>query len=434
MRTTPARWPLLVTVFALACDREAPDCTSLDCREQAVRTAWAEDAEAGMALVLAVDDPLEQLALVERIAHAMPGRLGPLCERLPGGSAAAERCLQTASRPHLARRDPGAPPVRRAPLPSLDLELPRPPPLPGLRTGEVCADAPSRDSCLRRRAERAAQSGAIGDSIALCHGNGDGLQADECVFRTAERLLQQPPARIALGTVQDLCLHAGELAENCLGHVVLAAARSAPAADHTAAADWAPALAVRERLLAPWSAPEGAAVRAELDDLFWAEATKQAVAGASQLTGAAADVLPAEARPHLRCALAAAVLAEADAAADLDLLVGRLEALMGGESVPRRAPGQPLRGVPLPAPVAADLPAGTPPPLRRHMMGLARRWTVESPAEDGAICLVEAAARLEPPRTALIRGARSAPSLVVQATAARLEAAADARGARPPPR
>lgn len=421
-----------VCLAALACGsgRDPEDCTTLDCREQAVLRAWASEPGAGMVMVLQVEDPVEQLALVERLAHAIPGRLGPLCAQLPPGSAAAERCAQTASRPHLGRRDAVPPDAAGPPLPGLEVALPRPPRPPGTLELGVCSGAPSRDSCLRRRAEKAVRTGAIGDGIALCHADGDGLQADECVFRLAERMLQQPPERVPLAVVQDLCLQAGELAENCLGHVVLAAARSAPAADHTAAADWAPALAVRERLLASWAAPEAAAVRAELEDLFWAEATRHAVAGASQLTGAAAAVLPAGARPHLRCALAAAVLQEAEPGAALDALGARLDAVMTGPPQPRTRQALPLRRAPLPAPVVADPPAGGLSPTRRHMMGLSRRWSVEDPAADGAVCLVEAAARLEPPRVEVVTAGLASPVGVVQATAARL-APAVSPGDRP---
>ena len=436
MRTPSRPWPLswcgVVLGLALSCSRAPPafsDCPDLDCRERVVREAWERDPDAGAALVLSVEDPVEQLALVERIAHALPGRLGPLCARLPTGQPAWERCQQTNSRPHLGRRDPGAGAVAPE-LEGLGVAVPAAPRPPGVVAPGTCEGAASRDSCLRRRAEKALRMGAVGDALALCHADGDGLQADECTFRLAERLLQQPPERIPLDPAQELCQQAGALAGNCLGHVVLAVARAAPPAD-AAPEGWAGAVATLERLLAHWSAPEAAALREELEDLFWAEATRHSVAGSPSLSAAASAVLPPQARPHLRCALGAALLAQADQNAELGALSLALQAVMDGRPVARSQAAAPLRRHPLPAldGAASWAPAAGASP--RHMMGLGRRWSVDDPLVDGELCLVEAAARLDPPRRELLEQGSAAEAEVVRKTAERLVAAQGA-GARPP--
>ncbi len=394
-------------------ERSFADCRSLDCQEAALVAQWEHDPEGAAARVLGVADPVVQLALGERLAHALPGRLGPLCRQLPPGSAAA-RCAATDSRPHLGRRAPGAgSPGVAAPTPEgLALSLP---PAPALRGGvadpALCATAPSRDACLQRRAGGAVRQGALADAVAICHVAGDGLAADECVFRTAERLLQRPAGQIPLDAAQRLCRQAGDLDENCLGHVVLAVSAAAPPADGAAAQAWAPVLQLRDRLVSPWA--DHPTVAAGLVDLFWAEVARASVARAAAPSGAALALLPDGARPHLRAALAAAVVEDAGPDAPLAAVLATLAAVEAGEALVRQRPAQPAPRRPLARPPAR------PDARRIHHLGEEWRWTVDDPARDRLLCVVEAAGRHGPDRAGLLAAAAAEGDPLVAAAVAR---------------
>lgn len=425
----PMVWGALMLV---ACGSGA-EPEGLDARVDGLVAQWQTDPERAVESVVAMEDPVEQLAVVDRLSRRLPAQLGELCARLPAGGAAAHRCSAVDARPHLGEQrtreravpQPGAPQSGRPPGPasptllSLGLDLP-PSTLVALPAPpNPCATAPTPGLCRRRRAEGALRAGALGDALGLCREEQPGVWGDECVFQLAERLLQGPPQQVPLSTVQELCLQAGDLAENCLGHVVLAVSRVAPAADEQDDSAWAQVVQLATGLRANWSTPEREAVGEQLTDLLWSESMRHAYARAHQPTGLPLGAVPAAVAPHARAAIAVMVVAQAPPDTSLPELA---QAVLLAEA--RRTPrtGEAVGTAPDARP-DVRLSAQAPAPLGTRLgfyLGMGRRYVAEDVEEDAIICVLEAAATQSPPRLDLLEAGLRVDTVSVRATSARL--------------
>jgi hypothetical protein len=158
---------------------------------------------------------------------------------------------------------------------------------------------------------------------------------------------------------------------------------------------------------------------------YWARVGAEAAARADQLNGAALELLPAQAVPHVRAAAAAEALKRAPAGeTDLAAWVSRLSSDLAKRD-PQGPPGNRTdRGLKAERdlwPTDRDAADGAVPAV--VYLGGSRRALGATEDADLAICVLEAAARVEPARVELLEQGLEHPDALVQWTAKRLEAA-----------
>lgn len=419
-------------VLSLSCSGSAPPatvagCPDAACREALVLAAWAEGPPAGEEALSQVADPSEQLALALAIIEAHPGRTGQLCGVLrdPVGR---EFCDKANKRPHLwAAPKEKVTATRAAPGP-LEARLTFPAgessPLISLAPASPealgCPAPPAGTPCITAAAEAALDEDDTA-AAAACLALPEGAWRSECFFGLGEaRGASSDPADYAPAV--DLCAAAGSFADNCVGHVTTrrAVARATAVCQGDPAA-WAEVAREGEAVAAAWT-PRGAPHRAAAVGRFWSAAFARALDTAPALGGDALEHVPAEALPQLRAVLAARLLAlEGTEERSLDEWVARLEEVLAarlGTTEPwscrrARVTGRPSWPVDE-SPEEAAIPA------TNHRVS-ARRALSDDPAADGAIVVLEAAAR-EPgrPQAALLREGLDHPDGLVRWTAERL--------------
>jgi len=409
------------------------DCADLACRKAWAVQRWPSDPQAVTAAVLALQDPLEQLAVSSEVAETWPGGSQALCAALPRG-AARERCNQLNTRLHLgqdlARLTAASP--RTAPGPaSWRIDTTALPPSPlrdASTTDDPCPAAQADDAggCREHAAVRAASQGDATRAAALCLAVGSDKWRAECAFQAAEARLEAGRSPADLAGAVDLCLLADRYADNCFGHLALRLGETVPPLDSATAQDW-DRLRVQAQALASVLHERGAdtIVPTELG-LFWAETMAQAMLRSRTLSGDALDFLPPEAVPHVHAALAAALVQATprQGRPHLEALRDQLAQVLATRRDGPVPPGPPVRTWrphqdlwPEDRPGDGAIPAVI-------YMGVSRRAVaVHDVDADLQICLLEAWARLRPEEPGLLEeGARSDQPLV-RWTAERLQRA-----------
>lgn len=437
----PPRWPALraalwATLFGISgCGADLADCADADCRLSTAEAAFADAPVDTLRAVAALPDPIEQAALIELLVHRYPEHGTTICGVSPAGSIAAERCARLTVRPHLFAAERVIPlqPAAAAPAAGPRADLPPPAgataPWVGLPVDEAAlrARCGASSTCLQDAALERAGAGDVvgaGQRCALAWPAGSAV-GQECLFQIAERLmLARGPA--LLEPALAVCAQAGDLASNCVQHVVLFAVPTATPADAPAAGavQEATATAARVRAL---GGPAGEAYA----DLVWSVWLRECAVLARTPSGALSAWLPDEAKPHLRMALAwQTALLQPPGAADPLRMAGVLVALTAPGAPPPTPPppgGRLAHAPPKPArafwrwdrgPEDAGLPAV-------YALGAGRRTLGETPADDALIAVLEALARLpQPPPAATFAALLGGPhSLRVRWTAGRLASA-----------
>ena len=203
----------------------------------------------------------------------------------------------------------------------------------------------------------------------------------------------------------------GPFVTDCLEHSVATLAAKAPI---TPGGDWTPITDAAETITARWqdTPQRGTAQR----QVLWALATALVYVEAPAVSGAPLAVLPEEAWPHVRAAMAWRVLSlrpEADLATLTEVL--RQSTATHQDTTPPTVPRRALVGLP-------DLWGDAQPPADAEViswMGLSQRIVSPDPESDGVIALLEAAAR-QPGRSTLIAAARTHADPLVAWSAQRL--------------
>ncbi len=371
----------------------------LDCGsdEPTLIDRWREDPD-GVAAELAALPPPEQLAAVEALLIADPEGVGRLCGSLPDGDARS-RCRTVRTRPHLWREDAAETPTIPSPLSDI-------PPATG-----PCDAHDNPTLCWSRHARGRASGGDAQGAAAGCLAIAEPQWRQECAFQSAEELLvARGPSRYP--DAVSLCALAGRFTADCLEHSV---ARLAALAPETPGGDWRPVLDAAAAITERWQgAPrQGSQQRQAL----WALSTALVYVEAPAVSGAPLAVLPEEAAPHVRAAMAWRLLS-LNPGEDLATLTDRL-AQAAATHQDTAAPTRPRRALVglLDAWGEAEPPQGA---AEVTWLGVSRRVVSPDPDTDGVIALLEAAARQPGQQHLLAEGRRHSDPLVAW-TAARLE-------------
>jgi hypothetical protein len=376
--------------LALGCGQPAaPEfaaCPDGSCRLATVEQAYIADPQGTMAL-LADLDPVEQEALVVALGRAHPEALASLCDGLPADSAALGSCRKMQQRPHLAQATPAATPVA---TPTATREAPGPagrhPPVPS-------PAAPSAAACE-------AQPACVCDDAGqrpgqACEAKPSAAMQRECWFAEAEALARRCRWEQA-PWVLWLCARSEGFANGCVHHSVSLMLPDLPPADAAGPADAAEA----GRAVVAIEAAVGAEQAPLYRDFFWALWTSRAAHHAVTMDGRLLAVLPSEAWPHVRDAVAFETLRReglppgASLADAVALVRSRLEQPGTTREAPRFAPtiwkARDFWPQDLDTAREGQIPAG-------YFMGPGRRAVVPDPDLDLALAVLEASAQQSPP-------------------------------------
>ena len=290
---------------------------------------------------------------------------------------------------------------------------------------EACAGAVAPQPCATRLARKAAARGDATGAAAECLALPTPRWREECHFSAAEaavRLKRTDSYKNAL----LLCASAGEFRSNCYWHTGMAMSGAAPAADAPGAAPWGQTREAVDEVRAAWDVEDEDFGEAVVQ-VVWGRALSEAMAVATTLDGTAVDVLPSDALPHLRAALAAESLRRDGAEKrDLATWVAELERRLGARTL-EAEPGQgPNRRMGVSSKVDLWGEGGDWPSV--VYLGGSRRAVDPDQSVDLAICVLEGAARMEPPDAALIGQGLDHEAAVVRWTAERLLATPPGQG------
>ncbi len=407
-------------------DVSPPSCADAACRQARALAAWAQEPAEGIRLIEALPDGVERSAAVARLMESDPAGVSELCDLLPQGKLRV-RCQRTADRPHLweGPTDPVPTGVRAA-------GGPRSHRLASVQTrtsvllsvsGDLglCISAPDPHTCAWARAMELGAKGQVREAAARCAGikvEGGDVDAwqSECRFSAAEATIRAQGAAGYAGAA-ELCLSAGRFQERCLIHLSRDLAARAPAADGGSGPALEAMVEAAEAIGRFW-ADDAAAPK--FVDHFWSLALGYAFQKAQTVTGDMLDSVPASVRPHVHAAAAWRLVAlEGLGTHNLPYWLRALDvALASRAGGPERlvdAVHMPGVGNLWGVDVAADRE------VRAIIyMGMGRRGTSVSTASDRLICLLEAAARQDPPGMALLAEAAAIPDPAVRWTANRL--------------
>ena len=245
---------------------------------------------------------MEQVAILEVVAQALPEQLNARCEELPRGGIVYQNCVRKNSRPHLQvqavsrergvlRSRPGGGPVgTHLPIPALD------PPLSALEGVALPDSCPMRDGCVLTNALALLTREGVREAASLCLVGFPeiGQVRSECLFRVAETHVRNQGID-GFEESMRICVSAGSLATACIHHVL--ALSLPPAASSQAPGQHAidALLAVQERV----GTVVGPGFDKHFQDYSWALSTQASFAESARVSGDLLDLLPAEARPHV---------------------------------------------------------------------------------------------------------------------------------------
>ncbi len=357
--------------------------------------------------------------LVEAIFEADPSAAESLCPLLQEGLV-QERCLRIAADPQSWSLDPSRPAQGQLRLGELAVVLAPGPTfrLRPLARAEAPTCPPEVPSSTCKTA-RAIQAGILGDAPAAagaCEGIASARWRDACMAEAATAACDR--SRLdSCGIAAELCLEAGAVRAPCLSSVAHTLAASAPSTEGGSPDDWA-ALVRRVRELRTRLEPSDAILADRMASRVWAEATMLAYGLARAPNGSVLELLPAEAEPHARAAIAWRLSARkeeprlAERAALVGELMARRERRKGG--IPMAPTRIQVRSL-----WHEDLPGEEGIAWTAFLQGV-RRATSTDAEVDARICVLEAAARLNPPPQPLLEEGLRDEDPLVRWTSARL--------------
>jgi len=384
-----------------------------------------------MALLVALPNEVERLAAFSQIINQHPTEVGPLCSAMPAGPT-RRRCRRVDSRHHLfvERPDPsesssGAT-AGETPSEMLTLLLKRPATLQTVTPDAgPCIDGLDVTGCLLAAARDEVKKGTVSSVAARCKAvplaSDDSHQwRSECFFQAAEAWVETHGFG-AYATAVELCSEAGSYLENCHKHLVRQVSFQAPLADVHDPLAWGSVTTEIKALLDYW---KGARAGAILASEVWATAMELAVRRAETLSGDAIDQTSPSAHFHLRASVAARLLSEGGAQ-DRDLEAWATEVMRvlalreGGTGAPtgrQTLPRSMHEFWPNPMWAYQSAVAAGHPMIRYRGPEGIRVQGADIPS-DVRICVLEAAARLDPPVQRLLDEGALHPSERVRWTA-----------------
>lgn len=394
--------PILAATWA-ACTPDLPDHLS-ECPDDLCRQSWVSataraDALAAAREVAELRDPISAEALVVAVSSAHPDALGQVCEILSPDLGGA-RCEKARSRPHLWQVQARAPASAKG-----QRVEPHGQALPSLSPPESSLVDPGTLSSPR---------------VVPCLAQTEPEPRAECLFQAAEAAADAP-APEATGEPTTLCLTASPFVSQCLLHILFRVGARAPVSTSDDAGAWKDLVTAVASSAAAIPDPE---LRRAWREQLWGNALRYAYEDAAPVTGHPLDHLPPEAIPHVHAALAWRLWAlEGALPRDLAKWQARLSEALASREGPTATPSRQMSRT------FRDLwpellPGEEALPRVAYFTG-ATRTRSEDTATDALLALMEAAARADPPGTALLISGLSHASREVRWTAARLLGAHD---------
>ncbi|MDP6931968.1 MAG: hypothetical protein QGG40_03590 [Myxococcota bacterium] len=447
----------LLLGLTIGCSEPTSDpwqaCEDARCRRDWLLEHWDDASDLALQRVGQLPDPLEQVALVKALVNAGKPITADLCQAIPQGGE-RDHCYQYQHRPHLwevdgaseapaprqgtsvatGQGDPAAAgdgskeaaaPGRRFRLEESPLDA-----WAGVEPAEVpCDDPLEPHSCASSLARQRAEAGDGQGAGVACLSIEDLRWRNECFFQAAEVRLS-PRQTTSLPDTFRLCLGSGAYLNRCMVHAAGALGQSSPMAS-ASVSRWSGligAVQVSREELESW----GGDYARRFEEQVWAESLASAYATVRPVRGDPLEVVPVSALPHVRAAAAARLLELQGAGEDsLDSWSQRLEQALADRTSfahdTRPDKGSPHYHNKVTDLWVKDLDKEGEVPWVAYM-GMARRTFVEDPVVDGRICLLEAAARLEPPAVALLAEGLEHEHWAVRWTATRLLAEAGPTG------
>lgn len=410
----------LLVVWILASCRSDPapptnisDCPDFDCQRAWVLEHYAAEPRSVSTWIASVADPIEQHALVSLVGEHWPGELKTLCQALPPGDA-LRRCQTIESRPHLWEDSSEQIPVRPSMMPS---GIVGPFAAVPASTEGTCQDSIARHACLQEQALQQVQERSAQHSAALCRGIDDGIWQEECFFRVAERAILAGDQ--AFASTMGLCLEAGRFESNCRDHVRNTLTWHVPSVDAGNLYSWQERARGVEAMIGQMS-QESPEFGRYLEEVYWAEVMEKAYSSTEVVLGFPEGVLPAVASPHVRAAAAARMMTMDETVSWA--LLEWVEALTQALATARDFDDITMQDGRRTPPRVVDLWAGQGADVDTTVVyrSGSRRLVASDARSDLAICVLEAAARAQPVRTALLKEGQQHDAVVVRRTAQRL--------------
>jgi hypothetical protein len=365
-------------------------------------TAWKTDP-AGLSLQLEQEqDPLKKLHQITLLSEHLPGQTQALCSLLDSETD-KDRCIQLNARPHLwASQTPKATQKNtEEPAEAIDSSCPK--------------DAIFH-SCVTQQAQDAAQRGQLSLTHGLCLGIDSSTWRSECLFSAAESMVLQRGAH-GYGQSVQLCLVAEDFAENCLQHLIMLLAQTAPNANTSASTSWEPIVQAERAIQTSWSWRDPQRAKQDSERL-WSEAIALSFSAARPVGGAPLDILPKDKHPFIHAAVVRKLMElESPNQHSLDEWVQlTLTVLNQRHSQSKtRAPVPPRADY-------ADLWDNNSTHPSIPLMATSRREYADIQEADIAICILETAARLPPISSELFEAATTSKYPAVVRTTLRLQA------------
>jgi hypothetical protein len=285
---------------------EDPDWIS-DCPDLACREAWVLKRHGNHELlaraIREIEQPEEQIFLVQRLIDEHPGFPQQVCQALPPGDA-QQYCAHLNNRPHLSEEPRPSPSQGRRRVGPSNTELDSAASLAGfvdslVVDSTVCADAVDERACRYVSASEKARGGELRAAASICKGTQDQKWSAECLFSVAELAVKVNGVGVYAQSI-DLCMAAAPFRQHCHSHLLSALSHDTPAAD-APPEFWASTLEDAEQIDAAWAGRDER-MRALVVDRFWSEALHQSYRDAPP-SGNPVDILPPRALPHIRAAL-----------------------------------------------------------------------------------------------------------------------------------
>ncbi len=256
----------MLWVYLCACLGSSPDWIE----------RFKEDSDSVVQSLILLD-PVERLAIVQRLQEEFPGETSILCDALDG--SARSYCLERDLRPHLW-------------MPQKELSN-------AVSSQSISSSNCSNQACRIEEAFSFALRGKIDDVLSICNGD-HSAQSHECLFMVAEKIVSSRGIN-KYDTAVDICQQAASFSQNCQNHLIQQLAQGAPDSDTTS--DWSDIFQAQRAIETTWGWRDKEQ-RDRLQERLWSEAIVAGFAGADLIVGNSLDILPPEARVHIHSAAA----------------------------------------------------------------------------------------------------------------------------------
>jgi hypothetical protein len=378
--------------FLMACQNQA----TID--QNTLISEWSTDKRSVVEALTLEQNPLKKLLQITVLTEHFPGQTTDLCILLEQ-SVDRNRCEQLNQRPHLWAES----------TPSTELEA------PAALDSKTPSDCPKNElyrGCITSQAISEAQRGTAVLAQGTCTNIDEMMWRSECLFSAAEAAVLQRGAH-GYGAAAELCIVADRFAENCLQHLVMLLAKSAPNANTVDDSDWE-AIRQAERAIQTtwsWRAPERIL---PYTDRLWSESISLAYAAARPISGIPMDLLP-EKSAHIHSAVVRKLMElENPNSHSLEEWVHLVESVLA-----QRHPQNGARDTDLNVADFSDLWEESEHPSI-VLMGTSRREVSSNSQTDISICVLETASRIPPISESLLEEGLNSDHPEVSRTASRL--------------